>query len=232
MKLQKKIKAGIPPAYIQQRERCLSLIRAISQPTAGDPDVGALERLTAALGEGGVLTQGRSRRADQRGRGRPLGRDRAVLRDAEGYDFLSDVVRPTALGYGGDVAGYWGTDAFGGRDMNRAGSCGQRRGAEGARRQALHRLLHLLKLMTSRRASTAALRIQAWLDDGEEIADADPASPLRRLARARGLRHVGRRLHRAPGPRAHPASRRLGRPPASARTRRSAASRCSSRTSV
>ena len=30
-------------------------IRVISQPTWGDPDVGALERLTAALGEGGVL---------------------------------------------------------------------------------------------------------------------------------------------------------------------------------
>jgi len=100
-------------------------IRAISQPTWGDPDLEALERLTAALGEGGVLTH----KVDRDELTIVVAPERWIdaalhLRDAEGYDFLSDVVTADWLDYGGDVAGYWGTEAFGGRDMNRSGSWG------------------------------------------------------------------------------------------------------------
>jgi len=78
-------------------------IRAISQPTWGDPDLEALERLTAALGEGGVLTH----KVDRDELTIVVAPERWIdaalhLRDAEGYDFLSDVVTADWLDYGGN----------------------------------------------------------------------------------------------------------------------------------
>ena len=206
-------------------------IREISQPTWGDPDVGALERLTAALGEGGVLThkidrdeltivvarrplgrdgdvhaRRRGLRLPVRRRDRRLARLRRRRRRLLGHERLR---RPR-------------------HEPRRL--VGQRGRAEAARRQALHRLHAPAQADDGRAGRAPPVRIQAWLDDGEEIADADPGLPVRRLPRARGVRHDGRRLHGPPEPRPHPASRLLGRPPASQGLRRSAASPCSSRT--
>jgi NADH:ubiquinone oxidoreductase subunit C len=146
-------------------------IREISQPTWGDPDLGALERLTAALGEGGVLTH----KIDRDELTIVVAADRWVetatyLRDTEGYDYLSDVVTADWLGYGGEVAGYWGTNQFGGRDLNRAGSWGNARVPKALGDKRFTVSSHLLKLMTVAPGEHRRLRIQAWLDDGEEIA--------------------------------------------------------------
>ena len=70
-----------------------------------------MERLTAALGEGGVLTH----KVDRDELTIVVAPERWIdaalhLRDAEGYDYLSDVVTADWLHYGGEVAGYWGTE--------------------------------------------------------------------------------------------------------------------------
>ncbi len=153
-------------------------IRAISQPTWGDPDVGALERLTAALGEDGVLLH----KIDRDELTIVVAADRWVetatfLRDTEGYDYLSDVVTADWLGYGGDVAGYWGANQFGGRDLNRAGSWGNAAVPKPLGDKRFTVSSHLLKLMTVAPGEHRRLRIQAWLDDGEEIATLIPVFP-------------------------------------------------------
>jgi NADH:ubiquinone oxidoreductase subunit C len=153
-------------------------IRVISQPTWGDPDVGALERLTAALGEGGVLLH----KIDRDELTIVVAADRWVetatyLRDEEGYDFLSDVVTADWLGYGGDVAGYWGTNQFGGRDLNRVGSWGNAVVPKPLVDKRFSVSCHLLKLITVEPGAHRRVRIQAWLDDGEEIATLIPVYP-------------------------------------------------------
>jgi len=142
----------------------------ISSPTWGEPDTGALERLGAALGEGGV----RGHRVDRDeltiwvATGRWV--DAALhLRDVEGYDFCSDVVTADWLGYGGEVAGYWGSERFGGRDLNEIGSWGNAAVPQPFGDKRFSVSCHLLKLMTVTAGEHRRLRLQTWVDDGESV---------------------------------------------------------------
>ncbi len=85
------------------------------------------------------------------------------LRDTEGFNVLVDVSGVDYLGWGStEVAGYIGTP--GGRDLTAAGSQGVRRTpAPKAKRFAV--AYHLLRVSDD----PARLRVEAWLDDGEEI---------------------------------------------------------------
>jgi NADH-quinone oxidoreductase subunit C len=85
------------------------------------------------------------------------------LRDAEGFNFLSDVTAVDYLGWDAQsVAGYIGTR--GGRDINHPGSQGLARLPEAApKRFAV--VYHLLALTDEPRR----VRVQAWLDDGESV---------------------------------------------------------------
>ena len=85
------------------------------------------------------------------------------LRDEQGFNSLVDVSGVDYLGWGSkDVAGYIGTPA--GRDLNAEGSQGfQRVPASKPKRFAV--VYHLLRISDE----PARLRLEAWLDDGEEI---------------------------------------------------------------
>ena len=85
------------------------------------------------------------------------------LRDAEGYNELVDLSGVDYLGWAStDVAGYIGTHA--GRDLNAEGSQGvQRVPAPKAKRFTV--VYHLLRLADE----PARLRLEAGLDDGQEI---------------------------------------------------------------
>jgi NADH-quinone oxidoreductase subunit C len=85
------------------------------------------------------------------------------LRDEEGFSLLSDITATDYLGWGGvGVAGYIGTAA--GRDLNAPGSQGLARLPE-PKRTRFSLNYHLLALEERARR----VRVQAWLDDGEEI---------------------------------------------------------------
>jgi NADH-quinone oxidoreductase subunit C len=87
----------------------------------------------------------------------------AHLRDAEGFTMLVDLCATDYLGWGAKgVAGYIGTP--GGRDINATGSQGYARVPEG-RSKRFSVNYHLLRMAPP----AARLRVQAWLDDGEEI---------------------------------------------------------------
>jgi NADH-quinone oxidoreductase subunit C len=85
------------------------------------------------------------------------------LRDVEGFNVLVDLSGVDYLGWGTkEVAGYIGTAA--GRDLNAAGSQGFQRVPEPKpKRFAVS--YHLLRVSDA----PARLRLQAWLDEGEEI---------------------------------------------------------------
>ena len=85
------------------------------------------------------------------------------LRDAEGYNVLVDLSGVDYLGWAStDVAGYIGTHQ--GRDLNAEGSQGvQRIPKPKAKRFTV--VYHLLRLADE----PERLRMEAWLDDGEEI---------------------------------------------------------------
>jgi NADH-quinone oxidoreductase subunit C len=84
------------------------------------------------------------------------------LRDALGFDFLSDISAVDYLGWGGSTAGYIGTQA--GRDINSPGSWGlARKPAPKQKRFAMN--YHLLAL----RHGAPRVRVQVWLDDGEPV---------------------------------------------------------------
>jgi NADH-quinone oxidoreductase subunit C len=85
------------------------------------------------------------------------------LRDVEGYNVLVDVSGVDYLGWGStDVAGYLGTPA--GRDLHQPGSQGPERVPEHKpKRFAV--VYHLLRVADD----PARLRVEAWLDDGDEI---------------------------------------------------------------
>jgi NADH-quinone oxidoreductase subunit C len=93
------------------------------------------------------------------------------LRDAEGFNFLSDVTAVDYLGWERkQVAGYIGTRD--GRDINTPGAQGLARLPEpAAKRFAV--VYHLLALADEPRR----VRVQAWLDDGEAIASVVPVWP-------------------------------------------------------
>jgi NADH-quinone oxidoreductase subunit C len=85
------------------------------------------------------------------------------LRDAEDYNVLVDLSGVDYLGWGSrDVAGYIGTAV--GRDLNAEGSQGVAR-VPAPKPKRLTVVYHLLRLAEE----PARLRVEAWLDDGEEI---------------------------------------------------------------
>ena len=85
------------------------------------------------------------------------------LRDEEGYTFLSDIAPTDYLGWGGKgVSGYVGTRE--GRDLNAVGAQGYQHVPD-PKPKRFSVSYHLLKLDEAPRR----VRVQAWLDDGEEI---------------------------------------------------------------
>jgi NADH-quinone oxidoreductase subunit C len=93
------------------------------------------------------------------------------LRDEEGFTFLSDLTPADYLGWGEPgVAGYIGTRA--GRDMNAPGSQGHARLPE-PRPKRFSVSYHLLALTDPPRR----VRVQVWLDDGEEVDSVVPIWP-------------------------------------------------------
>jgi len=85
------------------------------------------------------------------------------LRDALGFNFLSDVSSVDYLGWGeGEVAGYWGGR---GRDLNAPATAGLERVPEPKpKRFAVN--YHLLQVETSGNGAPR-VRVRTWLDDGE-----------------------------------------------------------------
>ena len=85
------------------------------------------------------------------------------LRDEQGKNFLSAVSAVDHLGYGDEVAGYFGTER--GRDINSTGSWGAAITPEPPpKRFAIrYHMAHVGNGPTDR------LRVQVWLDDGQEV---------------------------------------------------------------
>ena len=85
------------------------------------------------------------------------------LRDKQGKNFLSAVSAVDHLGYGDDVAGYFGTER--GRDVNSPGSWGTPMtvAAPPKRFAVRYHLAHVGAEPPQR------VRLQVWLDDGEEV---------------------------------------------------------------
>jgi len=95
----------------------------------------------------------------------------AHLRDEEGFAFLSDLTPADYLGWGElGVAGYLGTSA--GRDLNAPGSQGRARLPE-PKPKRFSVGYHLLALTDPPRR----VRVQVWLDDGEDIDSVVPIWP-------------------------------------------------------
>jgi NADH:ubiquinone oxidoreductase subunit C len=93
------------------------------------------------------------------------------LRDAEGFNVLSDIAATDYLGWGEqEVAGYMGSAA--GRDLNDPGSQGLARVPD-AKPKRFSVSYHLLRVSES----PARVRVQVWLDDGEPIASVIPVWP-------------------------------------------------------
>ena len=85
------------------------------------------------------------------------------LRDVDGFNMLVDVSGVDYLGWGStDVAGYIGTPA--GRDLNAEGSQGRQRVPD-AKPRRLAVVYHLLRVSDE----PARLRVEAWLDEGDEL---------------------------------------------------------------
>ena len=112
------------------------------------------------------------------------------------------------------MAGYWGTDAFGGRDMNRSGSWGNAAVPKPLGDKRFSVSCHLLKLLTVAAGEHRRVRIQTWLDDGEELATLIPVYPSADYHEREAWDMMGIRFAGPSEPRPHPASRLLGRPPA------------------
>ena len=94
-----------------------------------------------------------------------------ALRDAHGKNFLSAVSAVDFLGYGEEVAGYFGTEA--GRDINRTGSWGTPETvAPPAKRFAVvYHLAHVGEGPPDR------VRVQVRVDDGEPVPTVVPVWP-------------------------------------------------------
>ena len=85
------------------------------------------------------------------------------LRDAEGFNMLVDISPADYLGWGAEgVAGYIGTPA--GRDIHGPGSQGFQRVPD-PKPKRFTVSYHLLRVSDE----PARVRLQTWLDDGEEI---------------------------------------------------------------
>jgi len=92
------------------------------------------------------------------------------LRDADGFNFLSDIAAADYLGWGDvGVAGYWGSP--GGRDANSPGSWGLAKLPAGKPKR-FSVSYHLLAIPGARRVrlqGAVRLRLQVWCDDGEPV---------------------------------------------------------------
>ncbi len=149
---------------------------AISTPTWGEPDVDAAARLEAHLG---ASLETRVHRGEltivvpvERWRDAAL-----FMRDHEQYDFCSDVVVTDWLGYGGTVAGYWGTDRLGGRDINEVGSSGASVVPRRLSQARFSISSHLLKLLTVEAGEHRRVRLQTFVDDGVDVPSLVPVYP-------------------------------------------------------
>jgi NADH-quinone oxidoreductase subunit C len=93
------------------------------------------------------------------------------LRDEQGKNFLSAVSAVDHLGYGDAVAGYFGSER--GRDINAAGSWGAATtpAAPPKRFAVRYHLAHVGDGPPER------VRVQVWLDDGQEVATVVPVWP-------------------------------------------------------
>jgi NADH:ubiquinone oxidoreductase subunit C len=88
------------------------------------------------------------------------------LRDEEGFNVLADLAAADYLGWGAKgVAGYIGTAT--GRDLNTPGSQGFERVPE-PKPKRFSVSYHLLRIG----ADPRRVRVQVWLDDGEEVESA------------------------------------------------------------
>ena len=94
------------------------------------------------------------------------------LRDEQGFNFLSDLTPTDYLGWGGHgVSGSFGTKA--GRNMHTPATQGFPRVPDPKpKRFAVN--YHLLRLADE----PVRVRVQAWLDDGEEIDTVVPVWPI------------------------------------------------------
>ena len=93
------------------------------------------------------------------------------LRDVEGFSFLSDLSPADYLGWGSiGVSGYLGT--AGGRDMHAPGSQGLARVPD-LKPKRFSVSYHLLRLG----ADARRVRVQVWLDDGEDVDSVVPVWP-------------------------------------------------------
>jgi len=93
------------------------------------------------------------------------------FRDEQGFNFLSDISPTDYLGWGvAPVAGYLGTSD--GRDMHAPGSQGHPR-VPAPKPKRFSVSYHLLRLADE----PARIRVQAWIDDAEEIDSVVPVWP-------------------------------------------------------
>ena len=93
------------------------------------------------------------------------------LRDQQGKNFLSAVSAVDHLGYGDAVAGYFGTER--GRDLNAPGSWGAATTPE----QPPKRFAVRYHLAHVGDGDTDRVRVQVWLDDGQEVPSVVPVWP-------------------------------------------------------
>jgi NADH-quinone oxidoreductase subunit C len=91
-----------------------------------------------------------------------------ALRDRAGFNLLCDVVPVDYLGYGEEVAGYFGTER--GRDLNRTGSWGTPVVPEAPPKRfgVKYHLAHVEVSPWPQRELVRA-RVQVFCDDGEEV---------------------------------------------------------------
>ena len=85
------------------------------------------------------------------------------LRDKLGFNYLADIAAADYLGWGGEVAGSWGSAE--GRDLNVPYTLGPSLVAE-PKPKRFSVSYHLLAL----RDDPVRVRLQTWLDDAEEVA--------------------------------------------------------------
>jgi NADH-quinone oxidoreductase subunit C len=87
------------------------------------------------------------------------------LRDKLGFNYLADIAGADYLGWGGEVAGAWGS--VDGRDINVPYTLGTSLAAT-PKRKRFSVSYHLLAL----RDDPVRVRLQTWLDEGEQVASA------------------------------------------------------------
>ncbi len=118
----------------------------------GYEQVPGLVEVTEALGETTLVVEREQLRAAA-----------LHLRDKLGFNYLADVAGADYLGWGGEVAGSWGSAE--GRDLNVPYTLGPNLAAE-PRPKRFSVSYHLLAL----RDDPVRVRLQTWLDDGEQVA--------------------------------------------------------------